>query len=132
MAAKSIYASNRTLEYLLRTASVYVALFTVLPDVNNAGGTEVSGTGTAYTRKLVTFNAASGAQCVNSADIIFNQATANWGAVAAFGLYDSATIGAGNQLYADPIPGGSVTISAGSGYGDQFMIPAGTLICSES
>lgn len=130
MAAKSIYASNRALEYTLRTGTVYVALFTVLPDVNNAGGTEVSATGTAYARKPVLFNAASGAQCVNSADVIFNQATANWGAVAAFGLYDALT--GGNQLYADPIPGGSVTISAGSGYGDQFLVPAGTLIVSEA
>ena len=130
MAAKSVYASNRVLEYLLRTGSVYVALFTVLPDINNAGGTEVSATGTAYVRKLVVFNAAAGAQCVNSADLIWPQATANWGAVAAFGLYDALT--SGNQLYADPLPGGSVTISAGTGYGDQFMIPAGTLVVSEA
>jgi hypothetical protein len=109
---------------------VYVALFTTLPDVDDAGGVEVSATGTAYARKLVVFNAASGAQCVNSADLIWAQATASWGAVAAFGLYDALT--GGHQLYADPLPGGAVTISTGSGYGDQFMIPAGTLQVSEA
>jgi hypothetical protein len=131
MAAKSVYASNRALEYLLRTGvTIYVALFTVLPDINDSGGTEVSTSGTAYARKVCAFNAAAGGQCVNSADLIWAQATADWGAVAAFGLYDALT--GGHQIYADPLPGGPVTISTGNGYGDQFCIPAGTLVVSEA
>lgn len=127
--AKSNYAENRTLEYLLRSGNVYLALFTTLPDEDNAGGVEVSTAGTAYARKQVTFNPASGGQCVNSADLVFNQATANWGEIVGFGVYDAAA--AGNQVYADLLPGGSISINFTNGRGDQLLIPAGTLIISE-
>src|SRR3954469_23776442 len=112
--AKSTYAENRTLEYLLRTGNIYLALFTTLPNKDNVGGVEVSGAGTAYARKLVTFNAAAAGQCANAADLIFNQATANWGTVAGFGLYDAAS--GGNQVYADVLPGGSINISFTGSY----------------
>ncbi len=131
MAGKSTYAAHACLNALLRNqalavAAVYVALFTTLPDDAGAGGVEVSGVGTAYTRKQATFNAPGGEQCVNSADIIWDKALLDWGAIAGFGLYDAAA--AGNPLYLDALPGGPVTITGGI---DQFMIPAGTLVVQE-
>lgn len=125
MAGKSIYASNRTLEYHLRSATVYVALFTTLPDDAGAGGMEVAGG--SYARKAVTFAVAANGQTSNSADLIWEQATANWGSVVGFGIYDAASNG--NPLYLDNLSNGPVDVDGGR---DQFMIPAGTLVVQES
>ena len=77
-----------SLKYHLPTAAVYVALFTTLPDVASAGGVEVSGG--SYARKAVTFAAAPNGQTSNAGDLIWDQATADWGSVVGFGIYDAA------------------------------------------
>lgn len=125
MAGKSTYAANRTLEYHLRSAAVYVALFTTLPDDAGSGGVEVSGG--AYVRKQVTFAGAANGQTSNTADLIWDQATADWGSVVGFGIYDALV--AGNPLYLDYLSNGPVDVVGGR---DQFMIPAGTLVVQES
>lgn len=84
-------------------ATVHVGLFTVTPD-DTGGGTEV--TGGAYARAAVTNNAtnwpaAAGGAKSNGTEIAFPQATANWGTVVAFGIFDAST--AGNLLYWGPI-----------------------------
>ena len=76
-------------------ATVHVALFTAAP-TDAGGGTEV--TGGSYARLAVTnnatnFPAASGGAKSNGVDFTFVTATANWGTVAAFGLFDAATSG---------------------------------------
>ena len=104
MAGKSTYASNRTLEYHLRTAAVYVALFTTLPNDAGAGGVEVSGG--SYARKAVAFAVAANGQTSNTGDLIWDQATTDWGSVVGFGIYDAAS--AGNPLYLDTLSNGPV------------------------
>lgn len=80
-------------------ATVYIALYTAAP-TDVGGGTEV--TGGSYVRKSVTNNAtnwpaaAAGAKA-NGTAIEFITATANWGTVVAFGIFDTETVG--NLLY---------------------------------
>ena len=103
--SKSDYLENKVLDHVLggadytRPATVYVALYTVAP-TDAGGGTEC--TGGSYARKDVTnnvtnFPAASSGAKSNGVEIAFVQATASWGTVVAFGIFDAVT--AGNLLY---------------------------------
>ena len=99
--SKSNYLENKVLDHVLgggdytRPATVYVALYTVAPS-DTGGGTEVSGG--SYARVAVTnnstnFPAASGGAKSNGTEITFTTATASWGTVVAFGIFDAATSG---------------------------------------
>lgn len=105
MGSKSDYLENKVLDHVLgggdftRPATAYIALFTVTPS-DSGGGTEV--TGGSYARVAVTnnatnFPAASGGTKSNGTDIVFTTATADWGTVVAFGIFDAAS--GGNLLY---------------------------------
>ena len=77
---------------------VYVALFTAAP-TDSGGGTEV--TGGSYARVSVTnnatnFPAASGGSKSNGTTITFATASASWGTVTSFAIFDAST--AGNML----------------------------------
>jgi hypothetical protein len=78
-----------------RPATVYVGLYTATPS-DTGGGTEV--TGGAYARVAVTNNttnwpaAASGLKS-NGTVITFPTATANWGTVTQFGIFDASSGG---------------------------------------
>lgn len=79
-------------------ATLYVGLYTATPS-DAGGGTEVSGG--AYERVSVTnnatnFPAASGGAKANGTAITFPQASASWGTVSQFGIFDAST--AGNLL----------------------------------
>ena len=81
-------------------ANVYVALYTVAP-TDAGGGTEVAAAG-AYARATVANNvtnwpAASAGAKSNGTEIAFAEATASWGTVVAFGIFDALTVG--NLLY---------------------------------
>ena len=100
MAEMSNYLENALINATLRNtaysspATVYVGLFT--SDPTDAGsGTEVSGG--SYARKAVTFAAPSNGVTTNSADVTFDQATADWGVVGWIGIFDALTTG--NLLY---------------------------------
>lgn len=83
---------NNFIDNVALASDVYVALFTAAPDDDGAGGTEVSGG--SYAR--VQFNdwvAAVNGQSSNNTVITFPQATAGWGTVVAFGLYDALSGG---------------------------------------
>lgn len=126
MAGKSDYYENAVLNTLrnisLAVANVYVALFTTLPGEAGTGGVEVSGGG--YARQAVTFGAPASGSMSNGADVVFPQATATWGLVAGFGLYDALT--AGNLLYFN-----NLTSSKQIDAGDQLKFPAGQLTVTE-
>ena len=103
--SKSDYLENKLLNHVLgggdytRPATVYVALYTAAP-TDAGGGTEVSGG--SYARVAVTNNAtnwpaASGGQKSNGTAITFPAATASWGTVLAWGIFDAAS--GGNLLY---------------------------------
>ena len=123
MAALSNYLENALLDAVLNNTSytspttTYVGLFT--SDPTDAGsGTEVSGG--SYARVAASFGAASEGNCTNDADITFTQATANWGTVTHFGLYDASTTG--NLLFH-----GALTSSKAIETGDIFKIASTNL-----
>lgn len=123
MAAFSNYAEDLLVNALLRgisftaPATVYVALY--ISDPGEAGaGIEVSGG--SYTRKAATFAAPSNGVTENLTDIFFNQATANWGAVGYFAIYDASS--AGNMLFH-----GALTTTKTIETDDVFKISAGNL-----
>jgi hypothetical protein len=126
MSAASDYLENKVLDHFLGTAStsapatVYLALFT--SDPTDAGsGTEVSTSGTAYSRQSIAFSSASSGSTSNSADVEFSQATGSgFGTVTHFGIYDAST--AGNLLFH-----GSLTASKTIDAGDVFKIASSNL-----
>ncbi len=101
-----------------RPSSFYVALFTSNP-AEDASGTEVSTSGTAYARQSVTFSV-SGNTATNTAAIEFPTATASYGTVTHVGVYDAST--AGNLIaYA------ALTTSKAIDTGDVMRIPSSDL-----
>lgn len=132
MAGKSDYLENELLDHWLGAAAytapatVYAALFTATPS-DSGGGTEV--TGGSYARVAVTNNAtnwpaASGGSKSNGTDITFPQATADWGTVVAFALFDAPT--SGNMLVWGPL-----TASRAVNSSDTPSFATGTLTVTE-
>ena len=101
-----------------RPSSFYVALFTSNP-AEDASGTEVSTSGTAYARQSVTFSV-SGNTATNTAAIEFPTATASYGTVTHVGVFDASS--AGNLIaYA------ALTTSKAIDTGDVMRIPSSDL-----
>jgi len=104
MPAFSIYLADKLLDHTFRNtaytspATVYVSLYTAISDAEAGTGTEV--TGGSYARVAVTFGAPadnSGVREIkNSAKVDFGTATASWGTVTHFGIFDASS--AGNAL----------------------------------
>lgn len=91
--------------------TLHIGLFTAAP-TDSGGGTEV--TGGDYGRVAVTNNAtnfpaaAAGAKS-NGTEIAFTTATANWGTVVAFAIFDAST--SGNMLaWGDVTPNKAINI----------------------
>lgn len=80
-------------------ATVYLALATADPGeaATGAAMNEVANANN-YTRKAITFAAASSRKVVQSGAVTFNQATGTWGTITHWAIVDSATYGAGNVL----------------------------------
>ena len=123
MSLSNTYETN-VLTWLLtgdavtRPTSFYVALFTSNPD-EDASGTEVSTSGTAYARQSVTFSV-SGNTATNTAAIEFATATASYGTVTHVGVFDAST--AGNLIaYA------ALSTSKAIDTGDVLRLPANDL-----
>ena len=95
----------------------YLALFTVTPS-EAGGGTEVSGG--AYARQAVTFGSPSGGTMKNSAEIVFPTATASWGTVKAWAIFDAAS--SGSMLWYGDIAVPKELLAA-----DVYLIEAGGL-----
>lgn len=115
---------THVLNYVFTTTSVtrptawYLALFTSNP-ADDASGTEVSTSGTAYARQSATFTV-SGDTASNSAAIEFPTATASFGTVSHVAVFDAAS--SGNLIaYA------ALTSSKAIDTGDVFRVPAGDL-----
>lgn len=123
MANLSDYAENKLLDHLLGTTAytmptqVYVALYTTATD-DASGGTEV--TGGAYARVAVDFAAAVAGAANPTADVLFPEASANWGLVTHCGLMDAPT--GGNRLMH-----GALVASKQIDLGDTFRIPLADL-----
>jgi len=98
-------------------SAVYLGLSTgSLGDDN--GGTELSGNN--YTRKAVTFAAASSGSIASNAAVEFNAATGSWGSISHFGVYDAAS--SGNLLFH-----GAFSAAKTIGSGDVLKVASGSL-----
>lgn len=102
---------------------LYVALFKTLPDDDGAGGDEV--VGGAYARQsapnsVTQFNVSDG-QMISILDIPFLTATADWGTVVGFGLYDA--VSGGNFLFSASLSSSRTVV-----IGDQLKIASGALV----
>lgn len=115
---------THVLNYVFTATSVtrptawYLALFTSNP-ADDASGTEVSTSGTAYARQSAAFTV-SGDTASNNAAIEFPTATASFGTVSHVAVFDAAT--SGNLIaYA------ALTSSKAIDTGDVFRVPSGDL-----
>ena len=115
---------THVLNYVFTTTSVtrptawYLALFTSDP-AEDASGTEVSTSGTAYARQSAAFTV-SGNTASNSAAIEFPTATASYGTVSHVGVF---TASSGGDLIAYAALSSSKAIDTG----DVFRVPSGDL-----
>lgn len=123
MANLSDYLENKLLDHILRNVpwasptTVYAALY--INDPTDADtGTEVTGGG--YARQAITFSAPSDGETTNVADVIFPEATANWGNITHIGIRDAAT--GGNLLFHGELQANKIIES-----GDQFILKAGEI-----
>jgi len=115
---------THVLNYVFTATSVtrptawYLALFTSNP-AEDASGTEVSTSGTAYARQSAAFTV-SGNTASNSSAIEFPTATASYGTVSHVGVFDASTSG---NLIAYAALSSSKAIDTG----DVFRVPSGDL-----
>lgn len=115
---------THVLNYVFTTTSVtrptawYLALFTSNP-AEDASGSEVSTSGTAYARQSATFTV-SGNTASNSAAIEFPTATASYGTVTHVGVYTASSGG-------DLIAYAALSTSKAIDTGDVFRVPSGDL-----
>jgi hypothetical protein len=136
--SKFNYLELKALDWILGAFSfsvpstLYLALFTTAP-TSAGGGVEVSTTSTAYARVAITNNstnwpAASGGgpgTKANGAAFTFPTATAAWGTIVAWGLFDAAS--AGNGIYF-----GTLNTSRAVNLGDTPSFAIGALTITET
>lgn len=104
MAGASNYLEALILDDILNTGKVWIALFTVMP-TDAGGGTEVSGG--SYARVEVDsttvdqWSVTGTTYATNINALIFPTASANWGTVVGFGIFDA--VSGGNLLIFDQL-----------------------------
>lgn len=125
--SKSDYLEAAILNWLRGTAmpaapaTVYLGAFTAAPN-DAGGGTEVAGG--SYARKAVALTAPAGGQISNSAQVVFDDATADWGTITAIGLFDAS---AGGNLLGWATLGTSKIINSGA----RLVVDAGAFTFAE-
>jgi hypothetical protein len=127
MAGFSTYLQQKVLDHIGGNSSYtaptpYVGLYTAAP-TDAGGGTEVSGGSYARVNANALFGSASGTSMANDGAVTFPAATASWGTVTHFGVFDASS--AGNLLY-----WGALTTSKTIGSGDTASFAVGTLTVS--
>lgn len=109
-ATSTNYLHNNWMRFLLEgqaftpPASLWIGLYTTVPNLAGTGGVEVSTSGTGYGRRQIlsvdaswSGPAGTNQEYSNAQDITYNVPTANWGTITGAGLFDAET--AGNLLY---------------------------------
>ena len=100
MGSLANYTEKKILDHIFGVASynppteAYLALSTTAPNESGGNVTEPSGGG--YSRVRINFNGAGARKLVQAGDIVFPEATADWGNVTDYAIYDNAT--GGNML----------------------------------
>jgi hypothetical protein len=132
MGSKSDYLENKILDHVLRNtlytqpATIYSALFTVLPS-DSTGGTEVTNASSGYTRVATTFCTAGATvtgQSVNLTAKTFATAATAY-TVVGLGWFDTSTVAAGNLLYWSTVTTIALSI------GDSATFAAGGMVITE-
>lgn len=125
MGGLSDWLELELLDHVLKTGDyavptdIYVALFVGDPLDTGAGGAEVSGG--SYVRVICnTWDAASSRATENTGAITFPEATASWGTVTHFAIYDAITTG-------NFLAHGVLTASKAIGSGDNAEFAAGDI-----
>ena len=96
MSAMSDYLENKILDHVLANTTyvspttVYIGLSTGSFADDNSG-TELTGNG--YARQAMAFDAAVSGATDNTSNVDFPAATASWGTVSHYGLFDASTGG---------------------------------------
>jgi len=127
--SKTDYCENKVLDHINGKSSftmptAYVALFTAAPS-DAGGGTEVSGG--SYARVATsgaTWTAASAGATSNAAAVTFPTASASWGTVTHYALFDASS--SGNMLR-----WAALTASKTIGSGDTASFAIGALQMTE-
>ncbi len=126
MTGKSNFYANAILNALKGTpfsmANLYIGLLAALPA--DAGSPPAEVAGGDYARLALALGEVADRAVSNSADLLFAVASAPWGTVVGFALYDAAQNG--NWLYAD-----NLTVAKQIDAQDQLKIAAGDLDLSE-
>lgn len=123
MSKMTNYLENALVNHVLRATpftsptNIYIGLFTSGPQ-EDGSGTEVSGG--SYERQLVTFSAPNNGTTYNTNVISFPIATADWGTIVGFGLFDAQS-GGNMLLYGTLVQAKTINV------GDQFVINIGNL-----
>jgi len=122
----SNYLENKLLDHTLggtaftQPSGLYLALSTGSFADDNSG-TELSGSN--YSRKAMTFAAASSGSATTNAAVEFDAATGSWGTVSHWGIYDAST--SGNLLFH-----GSFTASKTIATNDILKVASGSITIS--
>lgn len=97
MGSLANFIENEMLDHIFKVgsysppATVYVGLSTADPGDDGGGLAEPSGNN--YTRKAITFAAASSRAIAQTGVVTFNQATGSWGTISHWALFDASTSG---------------------------------------
>ena len=107
------------------SANRWIGLLTVAPTDVAATGTEVTTSGTGYARQPITFGAGvnqtpNGRLYTNNLAAAWALATANYGTILEFAVYDAVT--AGNMLFHDVMPGTPSVVT-----GQTASLPIGSV-----
>ncbi len=122
MSQATNYLENKIAEHVFggsaytAPSTLYVALFTSAPS-DTGSGTEVSGG--SYTRMAMAFTVSSDTAS-NTSNVEFPKATASWGTVTHFAIYDASS--SGNMLCYGTLPASKAVAS-----GDTLRFNAGEL-----
>jgi len=126
--SKTNYLESKVLDHTLGVTAyamptTYIGVFTAAPG-ETGGGTEV--TGGSYARVALSgkLGSASSGTTVNSADINFPTATADWGTLTHFAVFDASS--GGNMLHYGALVASKQILS-----GDIFTILVGQLTFTE-
>ena len=123
MTAMSNYLELKYLDHFTGTASttapsaVYLGLSTASMNDDDSG-TELSGNG--YARQAITFASAASGSISSNAAVEFPAATASWGTVSHWAIYDASS--GGNQLFH-----GAFSTGKAIGSGDILKVASGSL-----
>lgn len=120
---KAVTAQTTTILSTTAFTNVYVGLFTANP-TDSTAGTEVSGGSYARVQSKTKWAAPSAGSVSTNADLVWPTATADWGTVTGFAIFDALT--GGNMTYWGALAANKVVSS-----GDTFSILSGQLTISE-